>query len=455
MQNESMKTEESNLFYNHTFMAGAGLSVRLAGALFGRSLTPGRFFKESYYENRRSTTSEAEEKPQTEFEAVQERILSSAVEKVFGAVRCLREPFQRRVLQRVLDSIEVESPDGQDQTEPSINQQSEDFIAAWLRKQPLMAKLTACMMSTWTYADHGTDKRAQEIFDGYEAEIMVTTMGRVHTIVDGCSFKTWPDIHKGAVETFLGGLSVKLTTHNGYITAFKHFCTWVVRDGRAEFSPVQYMDRVTVPDKEKRRPLGADEVRRLLRVTVNGPKRYGLTGMERAVLYRLGIETGFRRNELVHLTAGCFDLDKATVRLDAAFCKDRRDAQQPISMALASRLASFLDGKDPTDPVFALRTPRTALMIQTDAAEAGLPLMDDDGRELVFHSLRHTLREELRRARVSEAVIDHLMRHKPLGVGRRFYQHLTEFEIREAIERLPDYPWPADLQEQQVKKAVS
>ena len=334
MQNESMKTEESNLFYNHTFMAGAGLSVRLAGALFGRSLTPGRFFKESYYENRRSTTSEAEEKPQTEFEAVQERILSSAVEKVFGAVRCLREPFQRRVLQRVLDSIEVESPDGQDQTEPSINQQSEDFIAAWLRKQPLMAKLTACMMSTWTYADHGTDKRAQEIFDGYEAEIMVTTMGRVHTIVDGCSFKTWPDIRKGAVETYLGGLMA-------------------------------------------------------------------------------------------------------------------------TTMALAAALAGFLAGKGPTDPVFDLRTPKTAQMIQADAAEAGLPLMDDDGRELVFHSLRHTLRTELVRARVSEAVIDHIMRHKAVGVGRRFYTHLTEFEIREAIERLPDYPWPADLQEQQVKKAVS
>jgi integrase len=93
-------------------------------------------------------------------------------------------------------------------------------------------------------------------------------------------------------------------------------------------------------------------------------------------------------------------------------------------------------------------------MIQTDAAEAGLPLMDDEGRELVFHSLRHTLREELRRARVSEAVIDHLMRHKPLGVGRRFYQHLTDFEIREAIERLPEYPWPGELQ-QQAKKAVS
>jgi integrase len=94
-------------------------------------------------------------------------------------------------------------------------------------------------------------------------------------------------------------------------------------------------------------------------------------------------------------------------------------------------------------------------MIQTDATEAGVPLTDDEGRELVFHSLRHTLRTELTRARVSEAVIDHIMRHKPTGVGRQFYTHLTEFEIREAIERLPEYPWPAELEQQQAKKAVS
>ena len=282
-----------------------------------------------------------------------------------------------------------------------------------------------------------------------------TTMSRVRAIVEGCDFKTWGDITKSKVETYLGTLSVNPGTYNGYIAAFKHFCTWVVRDGRAEFSPVQYLDRVTVPQKEKRRPLAANEVSRLLQVTANARTRYGLIGMERAVLYRLGIETGFRRNELAHLTADCFDLKKAVVRLSAEFCKDRRDAMQPITMALASRLVSFLADREPTNPVFVLRTPKTARMIQADATEAGLPLMDDEGRELVFHSLRHTLRTELVRARVAEAVIDHIMRHKPTGVGRRFYTHLTEFEIREAIERLPEYPWPAECEHQHTEKAVS
>jgi integrase len=282
-----------------------------------------------------------------------------------------------------------------------------------------------------------------------------TTMARIRAIVEGCRFRTWADITKSKVESYLGTLSVKPGTHNGYIAAFKHFCTWVVRDGRAEYSLLQYLDRVTVPQKERRRPLSVSDVSRLLQATANAPKRYGLTGMQRAVLYRLGIETGFRRNELAHLMVGCFDLGKATVRLSAEFCKDRRDAAQPITMALASHLAGFLRDKRQADRVFALKTLRTALMIQTDATEAGVPLMDDEGRELVFHSLRHTLRTELTRARVSEAVIDRIMRHKPTGVGRQFYTHLTEFEIREAIERLREYPWPAELEQQQAKKAVS
>ena len=94
-------------------------------------------------------------------------------------------------------------------------------------------------------------------------------------------------------------------------------------------------------------------------------------------------------------------------------------------------------------------------MLQTDAEAADLPVIDSEGRELVFHSLRHTLRTELERARVSDGVIDSIMLHKPGGVGKRFYRHVHDFERREGIERLPAYPWPGDLLAQQAKKAAS
>jgi len=281
-----------------------------------------------------------------------------------------------------------------------------------------------------------------------------TTMGRIHKIVSGCGFKTWAGITKGAVETFLGGLSVKMTTHNGYIGAVKLFCTWCVRERRAEFSPLQHLCRITVPDKEYRRPLEFEEVNRLLAATSTAADRYGMSGFDRAVLYRVSIETGFRANELRHLNVSDFDSKKAIIKLDAMFCKGRRDAVQHITMSLASRLADYLAGREPTDPMFDLKTYKTAVMIKDDAVKAGLPLKDDEGRELVFHSLRHTLRTELVRARLTEAIIDNIMRHKPQGIGSRFYSHLTDFEIREGVERLPEYIWPGDIQ-QQAEKVVS
>lgn len=221
------------------------------------------------------------------------------------------------------------------------------------------------------------------------------TMHRIRSIAAGCGFKTWGDITKSKVENYLGTLEVALSTHNGYVTAWKHFCTWVVRDGRAEFSPCQFLDRVTVSHKETRRPLAADEVAKLLAATVNSRRRYCLSGFDRAVLYRVAIETGFRRNELRHLTTESFELDKGVVHLAAQHCKDRRDCRQPITLALASRLQAYLTDKEPTEPVWAFRTPKTALMIQRDATAAGLSIMDAEGRELVFHSTRHTLRTEL------------------------------------------------------------
>ncbi len=279
-----------------------------------------------------------------------------------------------------------------------------------------------------------------------------TVMGRVRAIVKGCHFETWADIKKQKIEVYLGDLALSNRTHNGYVGAIRQFCTWAVDTAeKAEFSPLGKLKRVKVQHKEKRRPLAFEEVCRLLAVAQNGPVRHGLTGPERAILYLLAIGTGFRRKELFHLTPACFNLSKATVKLDGAYTKNHQEAIQPIGLALASRLAAFLEGMDPEEPLFKLKTPRTAEMIEEDAAEAGLPLLDDKGRELVFHSLRHTLRAELINAHVDSEVVNAIMRHSPQGVGEKHYGHVSDFQKREALSRLPEYPWPTDLQQQAVR----
>jgi len=73
-----------------------------------------------------------------------------------------------------------------------------------------------------------------------------------------------------------------------------------------------------------RQALEPDELWRLLQVTRNGPKRFGMTGPQRAMLYRVVVETGLRAGELRSLTVSSFDLGNCTVTVPAAYSKHRR-----------------------------------------------------------------------------------------------------------------------------------
>jgi site-specific recombinase XerD len=282
------------------------------------------------------------------------------------------------------------------------------------------------------------------------------TLARIRAIVDGCGFDTFADIQPASVETYLGTLHVKGKTYNAYLTAFRHFCSWCVKNGLAAYSPVQYMDRITVRTEEIRRPLSEEEVHRLLAATVKASDRYGMTGLQRAVLYRVAIESGLRRGELASLTVGAFDCARAVIRLEGKAAKDRCKAEQPVTLALAAHMGEYFKDRADDEQAFALgKWARTADMLHEDLAEAGIPARSPGGQEVVFHSFRHTLRTELVRQRVSEAVIDRIMRHKPQGIGKRIYTHVSELEIRAAIERLPEYPWPGELAAEQAAERTA
>ncbi len=273
------------------------------------------------------------------------------------------------------------------------------------------------------------------------------TITRVKSILSGCRFTRWEDIQPARIETYLGGLSVSASTHTSYVVAIRHFVRWCIRNGLATNDPLTYLSRPAAQTRETRRPLDAAEVRPLIEATLSRGTRYGLLAMDRAVLYCLGLVTGFRREELASLTPACFDLDRAVVRLDGAHTKDHRDAVQPIPISLIDGLRAYLTAKDREVRIWDPLTKHTAPMIRKDAAAAGLTIEDNEGRKLCFHSLRHSLRSWLVRAKVVEAVIDDILRHKPPAgsTGRRYYTHLDDADKRAAIESLPSIPWPADL----------
>lgn len=121
-----------------------------------------------------------------------------------------------------------------------------------------------------------------------------------------------------------------------------------------------------------------------------------------------------RAGELRSLTAGAFHLDakEPTVKIAAAYAKNRREDTLPLRHVTAEALRPFLAGKMPGAKVFRLpERERVAQMMRDDleyAPEAWLKAAssdeerlemsktrflsyrDDSGRVADFHALRHT-----------------------------------------------------------------
>ena len=105
------------------------------------------------------------------------------------------------------------------------------------------------------------------------------------------------------------------------MTALKNFLNWLASDGRIGENPLAHLKK-TKTIRTSQRALEPDEVRRLLEATQAASERFGMTGYERAMLYRLAVESGLRASELRSLTVSSFDFDARTV---TALAQERVD----------------------------------------------------------------------------------------------------------------------------------
>ena len=275
-------------------------------------------------------------------------------------------------------------------------------------------------------------------------------MARIRQTFGACRFERWNDISKDKVESELSKLDVESSTYNHYLTAIRHFCGWMVDNDRAVTSPVAKMGRLNVVKRERRRALSFEEMCNLLAATEKAPNRFGMTGHERAVLYLVAVETGLRVRELQNLKVCSFDLDNSTVTLEPEFCKNRQSAEQLLKMKRADQLRAFFAGKESNDRAFNMPSNfRTAKMLYADLDDT-----DIDQTGVVFHSLRHTLATELDKSGASEKERKTVMRHSDrsdLTLG--IYTHVRRYDLRQTIEKLPDYLWPGEKQQQKEKIA--
>lgn len=283
------------------------------------------------------------------------------------------------------------------------------------------------------------------------------TVSGIREICTRCSFTYWRDITASKVDYYLGqkredrvivvdgqekrikGTSAR--TYNHKLKAFKQFCAWMVKEGRAIDSPVTHLTALNtdVDRRHIRRALTPDEARGLLTAAAQAKLLYSMTGPERALLYRLAIETGLRAGEIRSLSAESFDPKTRTTTVQAAHSKHRQQDIIYLQKDTATLLQDRIRHKTPKTPLFTLPCKgNMILMLKADLKAAKIPYQDEHGHYADFHSFRHTLGTWLRQSGVHPKIAQEIMRHADINLTMNTYTHVLLEGKTQAIDALPD-----------------
>ena len=274
-------------------------------------------------------------------------------------------------------------------------------------------------------------------------------------LIEKCGFVYISDIKASIVQNAIAGLqhdkkqiALSFQSQNFYLKCCQQFCRWLVQDRRTADSPLQHLKgkNVRLDRRHDRRALSADEVRRLLETTKAAPFRFKMSGADRAMLYRLTIETGLRADELRSLTVSSFDLQGRIVTVQAGDSKHRQEDRLPLRHDTADALAAFLCGKMPTVKVFNMPD-KAYKMLKADLADAKIPYCVDE-KYADFHALRHTTGSLLAAAGVHVKLIQTIMRHSDINLTMSRYTHIFAGQESDAINALPDLSLPSESQRQ-------
>jgi integrase len=319
-------------------------------------------------------------------------------------------------------------------------------------------------------AEHLEDFQKSLLAKGGTVKNAAQVKTRVERIFKECKFIFWDDIQASKVQQIVSGFQIQVLTvkkeviggqtikkkelknigkisaqtYNFYLKAIKQFCKWMVQDGRASESPVQHLQtkNVKTDRRHDRRPLEAEQIRALLEATKGAPKRFGMTGMQRAMLYRLAVETGLRASELRSLKVSSFDFNNRSIKIEAVSSKNRTESILPLKKDTAEEFKRFLSGKMPNVKVFKMPE-KTAKMFKADLEMIGIPYIDDSGRYCDFHSLRHSTGSLLAASGVHPKIAQVLMRHSDIKLTMNRYTHTLIGQESDAVESLPDLSLPS------------
>jgi len=292
-----------------------------------------------------------------------------------------------------------------------------------------------------TLGEHLDDFAAALLAKGASKSYVKYLLARIKHLFDVCAFKMYGDIDANKIYTTLaswrGDSGIGQRTFNYYLKATKQFCRWMIRERRASINPIEHLTTITQTEKRRqRRALTLDEQRRLIQAAENGTMHHNLTGYERALVYKLALQTGLRANEIRNLIKVDFDFTARKITVKNAYTKNRKLAIICLTPTLAADLKNYLADKLPNVKAFEIPV-QPSKMIQIDLAAANIPYKTDEG-QADFHSLRHDFITNLAVSGVQPYEAMELARHSTITLTMNHYTHTKLESLRKIIDAQPD-----------------
>lgn len=283
-----------------------------------------------------------------------------------------------------------------------------------------------------------------------------TVLVRATRLMNECNFMYSYHINAARAQEFLTDIrqpvkkdgkvfkkGVSQQTANFYLKAAKQFLNWMIREHRLIHNPLSGLQcgNVNLDRRHDRRALTIPELSQLLHATEANRKRSfrGLKGRDRWALYLLASCTGLRVSELASLRPTSFLLagDCPTVKLQAAYAKNRQEASQPLPPTIVGPLKQYL-AKKPANKLLwrGEWITKAAMMMRGDLKAAGIAYKTEEGYA-DFHALRHSFISIAANSGAKPKIVQDLARHGDIRITMNRYAHTQLKERSEAVAKFP------------------
>ena len=235
------------------------------------------------------------------------------------------------------------------------------------------------------------------------------------------SFRQWRKFKKASDKTI-----------NEYQNSITAFLNWIGKNKGVKLSVFDSVEHIDARGRQsvERRALTVSEARALL----------SCAPLKRRVAYALALFTGLRRGEIEALEWRDLSLDSETsfVSVRASTTKNSKPAHIPLHTDLVAILWEWREtGTHESGVVLPDGIQQNRLGLWKDFEKAGIKRMDDNGRKVDFHALRHTTCTFLQASGASPRVAMDIMRHSEMRLTAKTYTDAGGLPTADAINKMP------------------